>query len=212
MPTTILITGANRGLGRAAAEHYLARPDTTVVATVRDPSHATSQSLAAIAPGPGSALVILQLNSATFDPQDLSARLATHGVHTIDIVLASAAISQVAVPIAQIQLPDLEAHMAINAYGILALFQGTLSLLEKSPDAKFVVFGSPLGSIGGMERRAAYPTSIYGASKAVAHYFVRRMHFEHPGVTAFVVDPGFVQTDMWVFLSLHPPFRGDCVL
>jgi norsolorinic acid ketoreductase len=37
-PTTVLISGANRGLGRGLVERYLARDDHTVVAAVRDPN------------------------------------------------------------------------------------------------------------------------------------------------------------------------------
>lgn len=36
-PTTVLISGANRGLGKGLVERYLARENHTVVATVRDP-------------------------------------------------------------------------------------------------------------------------------------------------------------------------------
>jgi len=37
-PTTVLISGANRGLGKGLVERYLARDDHTVVAAVRDPN------------------------------------------------------------------------------------------------------------------------------------------------------------------------------
>lgn len=37
-PTTVLISGANRGIGKGLVERYLARDDHTVVATVRDPN------------------------------------------------------------------------------------------------------------------------------------------------------------------------------
>ncbi|KAF9735223.1 hypothetical protein PMIN06_011544 [Paraphaeosphaeria minitans] len=196
MATTILITGANRGLGRAAVEKYLPRDNVTVVAAVRDPSHETSKSLATISKGSGSKLIVVQLDSAEFNPTKLKESLTNNGVQSLDTVLASAAIAQAGGPIAQVQLGELQRHIETNAYGVLALFQATVGLLEKSANPKFVVFGSPLGSVGGMERRAVFPMTVYGGSKALVHYFVRRIHFEHPNLTAFVIDPGFVQTDM----------------
>lgn len=36
------------------------------------------------------------------------------------------------------------------------------------------------------------PMYAYGASKAMAQYMVRRIHFECPDVVAFAVDPGQV--------------------
>lgn len=43
--TTILITGADRGIGRAITTTYLSRPYHTIIALVRDPTNSTSQSL-----------------------------------------------------------------------------------------------------------------------------------------------------------------------
>jgi norsolorinic acid ketoreductase len=36
------------------------------------------------------------------------------------------------------------------------------------------------------------PTLAYGISKAGANYFVRKVHFEHAGIVAVAVHPGFV--------------------
>jgi NAD(P)-dependent dehydrogenase (short-subunit alcohol dehydrogenase family) len=38
----------------------------------------------------------------------------------------------------------------------------------------------------------AAPTLAYGVSKAGANYFVRKVHFEHAGVVALAVHPGYV--------------------
>jgi len=196
MPTAILITGANRGLGRAAVEKYLARDDFTVIAVVRDPSHPTSQSLGSLPTGSGSKLITIALDSAEFNPSKLKESITSHGIESLDIVLSSAGIAQAGGPISSAALGDIHRHVDTNAYGVLALFQGTYELLEKAAAPKFFAFGSPLGSVGGMERRSQYPMTVYGASKALVHFFVRRIHFEHPAITAVVVDPGFVQTDM----------------
>jgi norsolorinic acid ketoreductase len=46
-----------------------------------------------------------------------------------------------------------------------------------------------------MESRP-YPTAAYGMSKVMLHWMVRKIHQENENLVAFVVDPGFVQTDM----------------
>ena len=76
----------------------------------------------------------------------------------------------------------------------LLLFQAVHPLLTKStaPDGpKFLLLGTKQGSIGGMESYYL-PMAIYGASKALAHYFIRKIHIEHEkeGIVAWVVDPG----------------------
>ena len=73
--------------------------------------------------------------------------------------------------------------------GPFLLFQAVYPLLEKSSHPKFVLVGTPVGSIGGMEKQSR-PMFAYGASKAMAHYFVRKIHFEHKDIIAFAVDPG----------------------
>ena len=96
---------------------------------------------------------------------------------------------------ATVNLDDLQEHIQVNVYGPLTLFQATLPLLERSANPKFAAVGSPLGSIGGMESRP-FPSASYGISKAALHWIVRKIHQEHSNITAFVLDPGFVQTDM----------------
>ena len=76
-----------------------------------------------------------------------------------------------------------------NAIGPFRLFQAVAPLLQKSAQPKFVLLGTPVGSIGEMEKHGM-PMFAYGASKAMAHYMVRKIHFEHQDVIAFAVDPG----------------------
>jgi norsolorinic acid ketoreductase len=71
----------------------------------------------------------------------------------------------------------------------MRLFQAVRSLLEESDSGKFVLIGTPIASIGAMEK-APWPMFSYGASKVVAHYLTRKIHCESPKLTAFVVDPG----------------------
>lgn len=46
-----------------------------------------------------------------------------------------------------------------------------------------------MGSIGGMEERP-FPAYAYGASKALAHYTARKIHFTHENIISFALDPG----------------------
>ena len=112
------------------------------------------------------------------------------GADHIDIVIANAAVqNHIYSPLAQVDIGQVEKHLAVNTIGPLKLFQAMLPLLQKSSNPKFVLLGSPMGSISGMEARPM-PMGAYGVSKAAAHHLVRKIHFENEGLIAFAVDPG----------------------
>ncbi|KAL6716010.1 hypothetical protein ACLMJK_006972 [Lecanora helva] len=193
---TVLVTGANRGIGLGLVETYLSRPSTIVVAGVRDPNHASSQKLSSLPKGPSSKLIVAKIDSkSSTDPAAAVNTIKSQGITSLDLVIANAGICTGMTPVATADPALVMEHIEVNGFGPLYLFQATLPLMQKSKGAKFVGIGSPLGSIGGQDQRP-YPCTTYGTSKAVQHWIVRKIHFEHPELTALVVDPGFVQTDM----------------
>ncbi len=42
----------------------------------------------------------------------------------------------------------------------------------------------------------SFDCTPYGASKIASTYVVRKIHFENPGLIAFPIHPGWVQTEM----------------
>ena len=198
-----LITGANRGLGQGLVQSYLLRPNTTVIAGVRDPSASSSQSLTSLPTGSGSQLVIVKLDSASpTDPSSAASTLQTkHSINHIDVLIANAGISdpKSLVPARSTALDALKEHMAVNGHGPILLFQAFYDMLFRSSSKPiFIGIGSAMGAVAGMEERAIYPGTAYGMSKAALHWFVRKVHFEEQdkGLIAFALDPGFAQTDM----------------
>ncbi|KAJ5823592.1 hypothetical protein N7447_005932 [Penicillium robsamsonii] len=195
--TIYLITGASRGIGRGIVEKLLARPNTTVIAAVRDPAGASSQSLESLSKDDSSRLIIVKIDSkSSTDPAAAVETLQReHGLDHIDVVIANAGISDDFSPIHEVSIPVMREHVEVNAYGPIYLFQAVYPLLKKSVKPTFVGVGSPLGSITGMEQRP-YACAAYGSSKAILHWIVRKIHFENEDFVSFVADPGFVQTDM----------------
>jgi Dehydrogenases with different specificities (related to short-chain alcohol dehydrogenases) len=61
-PTIVLITGANRGIGKGILELYLQKPNHTVIAANRDPSHPTSAALADLSKAKGTTLEVIKLD------------------------------------------------------------------------------------------------------------------------------------------------------
>ncbi|OOF98089.1 hypothetical protein ASPCADRAFT_394910 [Aspergillus carbonarius ITEM 5010] len=195
--TTILITGANRGIGHSLIKTYLTRPQTTIIAAVRNPSSADSQSLSNLPVATNSRLIIVKIDSSSnTDATNAITTLSKQGITSLDIVIANAGIIDPSafVPVADINIAQLQEHLDINTVGPVRLFQATLPLLQRSPRARFVVMSSLMGTIAGIAD-VAIPIAAYGASKAAVNFFTRKIHFENEGVATLAVHPGSVKTD-----------------
>lgn len=168
----------------------LARPDTTLIAGVRDLSSSTAKALTALPTGKGSKLIPIKLDSQ-IEPDAAAAikAIQSHDIDHIDILIANAGIGKDYSPVAKVSTAAVREHVEVNGYGPLYLFQAAFPLLSKSTKPMFVGIGSPLGSIGGMGERS-FPNAAYGPSKAMLHWIVRKVHFEHENFVSFVINPG----------------------
>ncbi|KAG8160907.1 hypothetical protein KVR01_009171 [Diaporthe batatas] len=192
--TTVLVSGANRGLGKGIVERFLARDEHTVVAAVRDPSHLTSKALADLPTGKHSRLVVVKIDS-TVETDALKAAdsLRAQGIDRLDLVIANAGVAMAYPKVSELRVTDLQAHLGPNVFGVVWLYQATLPLLRASDSPKWVTMGSTAGNLSG---QLPIPNSAYGPSKAAVHWLTIRIDAEEESLTAFVIHPGFVQTDM----------------
>ncbi|KAB8437442.1 hypothetical protein FH972_025120 [Carpinus fangiana] len=195
-PKTILITGANRGLGKGLVETYLARPNHTVIAGSRDPSNESTKALSKVPKAQGSTLIVVKIDStAAEDAAEAVKELQqTHGIEKLDVVVANAGIAEGFPKVSELDVQLLQKHFVTNVHGVIWLFQAVLPLLNKSSTPKFVTIGSLAGQFG--ETASPIPISAYGSSKALLHFYTLQIHHEEPQLTAFPLHPGWVQTDM----------------
>ncbi|KAI8966319.1 NAD(P)-binding protein [Daldinia sp. FL1419] len=192
--TAVLISGANRGFGRGLAERYLALPNHVVIAANRNPGHSTSKELARLPKASGTSLIVVKVEAASdTDATDAIEELKKQGIDHLDLVIANAAVSFAFTKVADAKVEDMSRVMNINFFGVLRLFQATLPLLRKAVSPKFVTIGSGAGSI---EEMYSYPNAVYGPSKAAVHYITKRINEEERNIVAFVIDPGWIQTEM----------------
>ncbi|KAI8932191.1 hypothetical protein NX059_011071 [Plenodomus lindquistii] len=194
--TVVFITGANRGLGLGLLQKYLAQPNHTVIAGNRDPAHPSSQALADLPKGEGSKLIVVKIDASV--EQDafnaVEELQKNHGIDHLDIVIANAGVSYVWPSVAELKIKDLRDHIAPNAYGVISLYQATRPLLQKS--SKEPIF-APMGSSAGcIPNQLPMPNAAYGPSKALVNWFIVRINGEDTWLNAFVLDPGWVQTDL----------------
>jgi len=189
-----LITGANRGIGFGIVSALAQRPNTTIIAAVRDPNSANDLHGLAQKAANGSKIVVVKISSTSeTDAKAAVEELKQQGIHKLDVVIANAGIVNYYGPIVTTPIDQLRDHFEVNTLGFIILFQAIWPLLEQSKDPKFVYISSPAGSIGA---GLPIPAAAYGASKAAGNYLTAKIHQEHPSLTAFAISPGVVQTDM----------------
>ncbi len=182
---TILIIGASRGLGLEFVRQY--RHDGwEVIATHR--RAVDDKKLAAL----GAETIVLD----TTDVAYIAAFTESLGKRSLDVAIYNAGVygPREASVTAPASLKDFDSVMHANVFGALQMIPIVAPRLIKNKGT-FAFVSSMMGSIGGMTG----PHGVtYRASKAALNAVVKAASFEYASkdINAFVMHPGWVQTDM----------------
>jgi NAD(P)-dependent dehydrogenase (short-subunit alcohol dehydrogenase family) len=170
---TVLVTGANRGIGRALVEEALSRGAKRVYATTRQPLTHSDE----------------RVTPLTLDVTNLAQiQEAVERVESLDILINNAAVDLHG------DLSDraiLEQHLAVNLFGTYGVTQALLPLLTRSRGA--------IVNVLSLTAIAALPLDpTYSISKAAALSLSQSLRalLAGRGVRVHVVLPGPVDTDM----------------
>ena len=171
---TILVTGANRGIGQALAAEALARGAARVYAGTRQPLASTDDRVTPLR---------LDVTSTA------QVQAAAAQVGALDMLINNAG---VAVPDDLTDPAALERHLAVNLYGTYAVTQAFLPAVTRSRGA--------IVNILSVNALAPLPFVIpaYSVSKAAAFSLTQslRARVAGQGVRVHAVLPGPVDTDM----------------
>jgi NAD(P)-dependent dehydrogenase (short-subunit alcohol dehydrogenase family) len=187
---TVLITGANRGIGLEFARRYGER-GYRVIATCRSP--ATADDLNAVAKANPAVTVdaLDVLDHAGVDA--LSARLADQ---PIDILLNNAGIgggmeNQL---FGKLNYETFYEVMAVNAVGPIKVCEAFLKQVQASGQKKMITVSSSQGSIGSVDQPRLY---WYRASKAAVNMLMANLALQVKGrgIVVGLVTPGATDTD-----------------
>ena len=189
---TVLITGANRGIGLGFAQVY-AKRGWRVIATTRDPAQATELAQLA-ASNADFSVARLDVASA----QDVAVLAAALRGQPIDLLINNAGISGNI----RSQSPgkmDMESFgtvLAVNTIGPLRVAEALLPNVVASQDKKIVNISTSeasFGMDGGPGRIPFYRASKSALNMLMLNY--AKMVTDR-GVTVLLVNPGPVDTDM----------------
>jgi NAD(P)-dependent dehydrogenase (short-subunit alcohol dehydrogenase family) len=188
--TTIVITGANRGIGLALTKLYAQRGD-TVIACCREPSKA--DELQALSKNQSITVAPLSVDSDA-SVVALAKQLANA---SIDILINNAGVGGGPGEKQSATSMDFAAWaetLNTNTLGPVRVMQALLPNLKRSKNPKVMSVTSQMGAI------SLDMTSMYGycASKAALNKFMRMAAIElkQQGVAIGLIHPGWVQTDM----------------
>jgi NAD(P)-dependent dehydrogenase (short-subunit alcohol dehydrogenase family) len=181
------------GLGKAFVEQYLARPNHTVIATVRDVKAKAAEELKALPAGEGSKLVLVKIELAsTTDAFDAAKELEAQGITKLDVVIANAGVAGQQGKIETIDVKGLADVYIINAVGPAILFIALKPLLDRAEAPKWLSVSSGLASIHDLHNYPMFPGFPYNGSKAALNHFTKSIHVESDKIVVFAVSPGYV--------------------
>lgn len=181
---TVLITGANRGIGLELTRQYAA-DGWQVIATARRPDAADDLRDLEV--------TVVQLdvtNQASVE--NLAADL--DGL-SIDVLINNAGVLSLERSIVGIDFEEFNQAMAVNTVGPIRVTQALLPNLRSGKMKKIINTSSIAGSI-------SLNTSVgyygYSESKAALNMFTRSLaaELQPEGFICVVIHPGWVQTDM----------------
>lgn len=181
---TVLITGANRGLGLEFARQYAAA-GWTVIGTARQPDGANELN--------GLDVRVLQLDVT--DPSSITRMVSALGGQPIDLLINNAGIFPRVNTLDETDFDDVARTLDVNLIGPMRVTRALLPSLRKGQSKKIVSITSGLGSIANNDSGRYYG---YRESKAALNMFTRSLAVElaSEGFTCVVMSPGWVQTDM----------------
>ena len=174
--STVLVTGANRGIGKAFADTLLDRGARKVYAAVRDVTTITDRRL-----------VPIQLDVTDADRVAAVAR----ELDDVQVVVNNAGVLHVSTPLsASLDIARLE--LTTNYLSLVSITQAFAPVLERNGGGAFVNVLSVFSWV------ATPLLTTYSASKAAAWSFTNaaRIELRRQGTQVVGVHPGPVDTDM----------------
>jgi NAD(P)-dependent dehydrogenase (short-subunit alcohol dehydrogenase family) len=189
---SVLITGANRGVGLELARQCAARGD-RVFAGCRSPKKAAS--LEEIAAKHPEQMTILPLEVSEEESIAQSAALVSNETASLDIVFNNAAVFSNRESIKDFSADDAIQMLNVNAVGQMLVVKHFINYIKAGDDPKIINISSEAGSISKMMEFRGY---YYYGSKALLNMFTRALAWdsETQGITVIAIHPGWVRTDM----------------
>ncbi|KIJ61524.1 hypothetical protein HYDPIDRAFT_115668 [Hydnomerulius pinastri MD-312] len=192
---TWLVTGASRGIGFNIVQQLLRSPDNVVIAACRNLKSAQALMALELAPDTSGKLYLVQMDvtdetSISSAKNEVETMLGEAG---LDYLINNAGVAVRNDTPATLAPKDLTATIIANVAGPALVTRAFIPLIARSNRKVIANISTAMASIGvdyGGEH------SSYSISKAALNMLTYKQSKEWPDLIPFVVDPGWVKTDM----------------
>jgi len=184
-----LVTGGSRGIGRACCEALAAQGATIVINYVKGEDAA--RQLASAITEKGGKADVAGFDVADSKAVDASVEEIIKRHRKVDILIANAGIAIDGL-LLRLKDEDLDKLWTTNVRGAIACARATSRSMMRGRWGRVVFLSSVVAELGnaGQTAYAATKAALIGATKSIAREYASR------NVTANVVAPGFIDTDM----------------
>ena len=187
---TVLVTGANRGVGLALVQNYLARGD-EVIATARRPAEATKLNALARS---GASLIVVAADVT--DEASLTAAAKAISARAVDIVMCNSGImsNRGGVEAPGNDAADWQRVLMTNVAGVFLSARAFMPNLKRAKAGKLALMSSMMAS----SQLASGDALGYRASKAAVANLGANLAVElkPAGIAVGIYHPGWVSSDM----------------
>lgn len=189
-----LVTGGSRGIGRACSEALAAQGATVVVNYVKGEAAARGVADAITAAGGKSDVSGFDVADSKAVDAGVDAIIKRHG--KIDVLVANAGIAIDGL-LLRLKDDDLETLWSTNVRGAIACARASTKSMMRGRWGRIVFMSSVVGEMGnaGQTAYAASKAALIGVARSIAREYASR------NVTANVIAPGFIDTDMTAAMS-----------
>lgn len=182
MTRVVLVTGGNRGIGLSIARKFQEAGDTVVV---------TSRSGEAI-----SGLHVVKCDVSNTESVETAFNEIEEKYGQVEVAVANAGITRDGL-LMRMSDSDIEDVINTNLYGAIRVARRASKTMMKARKGRLIFISSVVGLMGsaGQVNYAASKSGLVGAARSLARELGSR------GITANVIAPGFVDTDMTAELT-----------
>ena len=187
-----IVTGASRGIGRAAAVRLAAAGASVVAAARGDHADAVAEEIR----GAGGRSVAVSADVTDPGRIDEMVRTALDEYGRVDVLVNNAGIVRDQLAL-RMSAADWDAVVATNLTAAFNCARAVLRPMIRQRGGRIINVGSVVGRMGnpGQANSAASTAGLEGFSRALAREVASR------GITVNVVAPGMIETDMTAKLS-----------
>ena len=187
MSRVVLVTGGNRGIGLAIAQAFVAEGDQVAI---------TARSGELPAELAGTDVLVVKADVTDSVSIDAAFDRIEAELGPVEIVVANAGITRDGL-ILRMSDDDIDAVLDTNLVGALRVARRAAKGMVRLRRGRLVFVSSVVGLLGsaGQANYAASKAGLVGVARSLARELGSR------GITANVVTPGFVDTDMTAVLS-----------